>query len=123
MIKRYERIRCDFCRAKVKVKAKQHVEGDTTLFYVKCNRCSSVYPAYVEDNWVRSKKAEIEKLQEETWGKDSDMSPEKKIDRSKRILMMRQEVEHLSKQSLVEAKMHLFRRLGERVFFGGANGD
>jgi uncharacterized Zn finger protein len=107
--------KCNTCGRKVHPKVKKHSVGELDFYYVRCSKCKTVYPAYVEDQWVKDKKAEVETLQKTAWGGD-EMSAEEKLKTSQRIIHIQKEVEYVAKTLLVKTHRNVFSKLGDRVY-------
>jgi uncharacterized Zn finger protein len=107
--------KCDVCSKKVAPKVKKFTKGEIEGFYVRCSKCKTVYPAYIEDAWVREKKEEVEQLQNSAWGTDG-MTAEEKLKASQRILQLQAEVEYVAKTLLPKKHIKDFEQFGERVF-------
>lgn len=109
-----KKLKCNSCGRKVHPKVKKYSKDGTDFYYVRCSRCLTVYPAFVEDAWVKEKKAEVERLQNLAWGED-EMSAEEKLKSSQRILHLQKEVEYVCKVMLTQQNRHVFEKLGNGV--------
>lgn len=105
---------CDRCKKKVTPKLKKREVGDVHFYFLHCGRCKAVYPAYVEDKWVRDKKAEVSQLQKRAWETD-EVGLEEKVRLAKAIVKLQKEVEYVAKDLLVKSNILEFKNFGEEV--------
>lgn len=110
--------KCDNCQKKVVFKVKKKSMGTLQpidFYYTRCSKCKTVYPAYVEDHWVRDKKKEVESMQTTAW-KDKTINPKEKVKLLKEILRIQKEVEYVSKTLLVKRHQDAFELFGNGVY-------
>lgn len=106
--------RCNICKKKVPLKVKKNDVGDgVILFYVRCSKCRSVFPGYVEDDKVRGYMKKVETLQNETANK----GPEEILSGYREITALKKETENLAKVLLVKRYWKEFGKLGDRVIW------
>lgn len=58
--------KCDKCKKEFTVSMlTKKIESDVLLIYVKCYHCKAEYPAYYENNEIRSNQREIDSLRKQ----------------------------------------------------------
>lgn len=105
---------CDNCKKKSYFKLKVAKLDGNEYGYLRCSNCLAVYPAYVIDESVRKTSEEIERIQNETFGPDSEISgPD--ITKNVQAIMILKRRNAIAMKQLVKIHLPTFKKFGDKV--------